>query len=249
MKFSEKVVIITGASRGIGFALSEEFLKQGAKLALCGSRPETAEQAAKKLRASYPNADILSIAVNVGDSNSVSQMVENVITQWGRIDILINNAGITSKTSLFDLSDEEFHKVLGTNLMGPFYAIREVGKHMKEQGFGSIINTSSVAGIYGGRMQSAYASSKAAVNGLTKSAAKELGPYGIRVNAVAPGVVKTDMVAEFVDERVQAGLQAMTPLGRIAEVRDLVGAYTYLASDDAAFTTGCILSVDGGLVL
>ena len=182
------------------------------------------------------------------DKESIKYVVESVIDRFGGIDILINNAGITSNISLLDSTDEEFYEMFDINFFGVVSLTREVVKHMKNTG-GSIINTSSMVGMYGGRNQSAYASSKFAINGLTKSLAKELGMYNIRVNAVAPGVVGTDMVKENVSEEMKQGLLRMTPLNKMAEPSDLAGAYLYLASDLSKFTTGTIIQVDGGLVM
>lgn len=248
MRLEQKIAIITGASRGIGFSIAEAFVREGAKIALCGSRQESAEKAAAKLRALYPNAEILPLGVDVTDSAAISAMVAKVVGQWGYIDILVNNAGVTSAKPLFEMTDEDFDSVIRINLSGPFKCTREVAKIMKERG-GSIINTSSMVGTYGGRMQSAYASSKFGVNGLTKSCAKELGVYGIRVNAVAPGVVSTDMMKNSVNEQMLEGLKRMTPLGRAANPDELAGAYVYLASDEASFTTGTLIHVDGGIVM
>ena len=176
-------------------------------------------------------------------------MAAAVMERWGRVDILVNNAGVTSTKQIFDMTDEDFDAVLRINLSGPFRCIRAVAGIMRRQRGGSIINTSSMVGTYVGKMQTDYSYSKFGVNGLTKSCAKELGPYGIRVNAVAPGVVGTDMVAQSVDDRMLAALQSLTPLGRMATPDELAGAYVYLASDDASFTTGTILHVDGGIVM
>lgn len=249
MKLDQKVAIITGASRGIGFAVAKAFIQEGARVALCGSRLDTAEHAAALLRKSYPEADILPIGVKVTDTAEIQAMVNAVTERWGRIDILVNNAGITSAKSILETEDEEFDAVLAINLSGPFRCIREVARVMKAQGSGCIINTSSMVGTYGGKNQSAYASSKFGINGLTKSCARELGPLGIRVNAVAPGVVKTDMVERSVTPQMLEGLRQITPLGRPAEAGELAGAYVYLASEDASFTTGTILHVDGGIVM
>lgn len=249
MKLQDKVALITGASRGIGFAVAAAFVKAGAKVALCGSRPESARRAAEQLTGQFPGAEILPLGVDVADTAAIERTVAAVVEKWGRIDVLVNNAGITSAKQIWDMSDEDFESVLRINLSGPFKFIRAVSKQMKEQGGGSIINTSSMVGTYGGKMQTAYSSSKFGVNGLTKSCAKELGPYNIRVNAVAPGVVGTDMVAGSVSETMLAGLKAVTPLGRMALPEELAGAYLYLASDEASFTTGTIMHVDGGIVM
>jgi 3-oxoacyl-[acyl-carrier protein] reductase/7-alpha-hydroxysteroid dehydrogenase len=182
------------------------------------------------------------------DSEDIKRVVSEVINKWGRIDVLINNAGITSNVSLLESTDEEFREMFDINFFGVVSLTREVVKYMKDTG-GSIINTSSMVGTYGGRNQSAYASSKFAINGLTKSLAKELGMYKIRVNAVSPGVVGTDMVRDNVSEEMKAGLMRMTPLARMAEPKDLAGIYLYLASDASTFTTGTIIGVDGGLIM
>ena len=249
MRLKNKVAIITGSTRGIGFAVAKAFIEEGAKVAICGSRLENAENAISKLRESYPKAKLLPIGVSVTDTDSVNQMVQSVMDEWGSIDILINNAGITNAKPTTEMTDEEFDSVIAIDLAGPFKCIRAVAKIMQKQGSGSIVNTSSMVGLYGSPCQASYASAKAGVIGLTKSCAKELGRYGIRVNAVAPGVVMTDMVAASVDERMMAGLQQLTPLGRAAQPEELAPAYVYLASDDASFTTGAILSVDGGIVM
>ena len=249
MKLQDKVAIVTGGSRGIGYAVAAAFVSEGAKVALCGSRAASAKKAAQKLCAQYPQAELLPLGVDVSSSSQVEAMAAAVMERWGRVDILVNNAGVTSTKQIFDMTDEDFDAVLRINLSGPFRCIRAVAGIMRRQGGGSIINTSSMVGTYGGKMQTAYSSSKFGVNGLTKSCAKELGPYGIRVNAVAPGVVGTDMVAQSVDDRMLAAPQSLTPLGRMATPDELAGAYVYLASDDASFTTGTILHVDGGIVM
>lgn len=217
-------------------------------MALCGSRMETAEAAVGKLKEAYPKATVIPVGANMSDGRSIAKMVMNVMNQLGAIDILVNNAGVTAAKPILDMTDADFDSLLAINLSGPFKCTREVVKYMKEHG-GSIINTSSMVSLYGSTNQSAYASSKSGINGLTKSCAKELGRYNIRVNAVAPGVVMTDMVAESVNEPMMAGLKKMTPLGRAANPDELAGAYVYLASDEAKFTTGAILSVDGGIVM
>lgn len=248
MRLQNKVAIITGASRGIGFSIAEAFVREGAKIALCGSRLESAQKAAEKLAQKYPHAEIMPVGVDVTDSAAISDMVSRVAARWGYIDVLVNNAGVTSAKQIFEMTDEDFDSVIRINLSGPFKCTREVAKIMKQRG-GSIINTSSMVGTYGGRMQTAYSSSKFGINGLTKSCAKELGVYGIRVNAVAPGVVATDMMKNSVNDQMLEGLKRVTPLGRAADPDELAGAYVYLASDDASFTTGTIIHVDGGIVM
>ncbi|MEA4854154.1 MAG: SDR family NAD(P)-dependent oxidoreductase [Christensenella sp.] len=248
MRLENKIAVITGASRGIGFSVAEAFIREGAKVALCGSRPESAEKAAFQLLERYPHAAILPIGVDVTNGGAIREMVSFVVQKWGYIDILVNNAGVTSTKQIFDMTDEDFDRVIRINLSGPFKCTREVAKIMRQHG-GSIINTSSMVGTYGGRMQTAYSSSKFGINGLTKSCAKELGAYGIRVNAVAPGVVATDMMKHSVTDQMLDGLKHMTPLGRAAGPDELAGAYVYLASEEASFTTGTIIHVDGGIVM
>lgn len=250
MNVENKVVLITGSSRGIGNAIAREFVKGGAKVVICGSKLENAESAVENIKKDLNVTDenLLPVGVNMKDSEEIKRVVELVINKWGRIDTLINNAGITSNVSLLDSTDEQFREMFDINFFGVVTLTREVVKYMKDTG-GSIINTSSMVGVYGGRNQSAYATSKFAINGLTKSLAKELGMYNIRVNAVAPGVVGTDMVKENVSEEMKAGLLRMTPLARMAEPKDLAGIYLYLASDVSNFTTGTIIQVDGGLIM
>lgn len=250
MNLENKVVLITGSTRGIGNSIARLFLENSAKVVICGSNIENAKKAVESIKADLGISDdsIMPVGLNMKDKESIREVVESVINRFGRIDVLINNAGITSNISLLDSTDEEFYEMFDINFFGVVSLTREVVKHMKETG-GSIINTSSMVGMYGGRNQSAYASSKFAINGLTKSLAKELGMYNIRVNAVAPGVVGTDMVKENVSEEMKQGLLRMTPLNKMAEPSDLAGAYLYLASDLSKFTTGTIIQVDGGLVM
>jgi len=250
MNVENKVVLITGSSRGIGNAIAREFAKEKAKVVVCGSKLENAIKATEEIEKDLNISDdyLLPIGLNIRDKEDIKRVVKEVITKWGRIDVLINNAGITSNVSLLDSTDEEFEEMFDINFFGVVSLTREVVKYMKNTG-GSIINTSSMVGTYGGRNQSAYAASKFAINGLTKSLAKELGMYNIRVNAVSPGVVGTDMVRENVSEEMKAGLLRMTPLARMAQPKDLAGIYLYLASDASSFTTGTIIGVDGGLIM
>lgn len=250
MKLENKVAIITGSSRGIGYEIAKLYLKEGAKVMICGSKDESALKAVSMLKEELNITDdfISGIGVNLKDNSSVERVVEETIKKFGKLDILVNNAGITSRESLTDADDEVFYNMFEINFYGPMRLIRASVPYMKENG-GSIINTSSMVGIYGSPNQAAYTSSKFAINGLTKACAKELGQYNIRVNAVAPGVVGTDMVAGNVTEEMKQGLIRMTPLRRMAGPEDLAGAYLYLASDEASFTTGAIIQVDGGLIM
>ena len=248
MRVKDKVIIVTGASRGIGYAVSDKLLSEGAKLVACASNQKNADKAVVALKGSHPNAMILGLGVNNNESKEVEKAVKKVHETFGKIDVLINNAGITTDVSFFDMTEEEFVNVMNVNVTGIFRWCKAVAPIMKDNDGGSIINTSSMVATFGQKSGCSYAASKAAVNGLTKSLAKELGQYGIRVNAVAPGVTKTDMVAAIPDKFIDA-LAAMTPLGRVGTPKELAGAYVYLASDESTFTNGTIIGVDGGLVM
>lgn len=244
-----KVAFITGSSRGIGKEIARLFLDNKAKVVICGSKLENAEKLENEFREEgYSKNAMMAVGINMTDNTSIQEAVQKTIANWGKIDILVNNAGITSHESLLDSKDEDFEKMFDVNVFGVVKVTREVVKYMKETG-GSIINTSSMVGIYGGKNQSAYSASKFAVNGLTISWAKELGSYNIRVNAVAPGVVETDMMKGSVNDKMKEMLVQMTPLHTMAQPSDLAGAYLYLASDAAKFTTGTIIKVDGGLTM
>lgn len=244
-----KVALITGSSRGIGYAIAKLFLEEKAKVVICGSKLDSALKACDTFSNEWYADNVMPLELNVSRPDTFNNVINKVIDKWGKIDILVNNAGITSNVSFTHSTSEEFMEMFKINFFGVVDLTREVVKHMKENGGGSIINTSSMVGINGGRGQTAYASSKSAINGLTISLAKELGGYNIRVNAVAPGVVGTDMMRDSVNDDMKKMLIGMTPLRKMASPEDLAGAYLYLASDRASFTTGTIIKVDGGLMM
>ncbi|MDO4501901.1 MAG: 3-oxoacyl-ACP reductase family protein [Coriobacteriia bacterium] len=245
MKLLEgKVAIITGGTRGIGFEIVRTFLENGAKVALCGSRQETADKAAAKLREENPEWEIEAIAPDLSDPASVKEAFTAVKDKWGRIDVLGNNAGISARDSLYEYDPEDFKRLMDLNVNSVFYGIQAVAPIMKEQGGGSIINTSSMVGRYGQPRGCAYPTSKFAVNGLTLSLARELAPDGIRVNAVSPGVTHTDMVDNLPESVIQP-LIASIPLGRMGTPKDIANAYLFLASDMSSYISGQILGVDG----
>ena len=248
MKLENKVAIITGSTKGIGYAIAEAYLKEGAKVVVTGLKDEVSE-ALKTLEEKYNSENILGLELDVTSTESIKNVVNKTIEKFQKIDILINNAGITSAKPLIETTDEEMEKMFQINTFGVFKFIREVAPYMIKQQSGSIINTSSMVANYGGIMQTPYASSKFAVNGITKSCAKELGRYNIRVNAVAPGAVMTDMTKNSTDDNTRQMLSKLTPLGRIANPSELAGAYLYLGSDDSTFTNGAIITVDGGIVI
>ena len=249
MRLKDKVAIITGSSTtGIGYAVAKSFVKEGAKVVICGSREEDTMDAKNRMAMECPNAEFLAIKVDVTKTEDVENLFKKTYEKWGKIDILVNNAGIAPAKPIENMSDSDFEIVMNVNTFGTFRCTREAVKYMKENG-GSIINTGSFVGIYGSPNQVAYSASKAAINGMTKSNAKELGKYKIRVNTIAPGVVMTDMVKDNCDDATIQRLNMMTPLGRGATTDDLVGMYVHLASDESVFTTGTIINIDGGLVM
>lgn len=243
-----KVAIVTGGTRGIGLAIVKKYLEAGATVVLCGSRRETAEKALKQLKEENPQVKADMIWPELGNIESVEEAFHSVYRKYGHIDILANNAGISQSTPFFNYSEAEFTKIMDLNVKSVFICTQVAAKLMKEQGSGCIINTSSMVSLYGQPSGFAYPASKFAVNGITKSLARELGKYHIRVNAVAPGVVKTDMVAQLPDEMIRPLVERI-PLGRMAEAEDIANAFLYLASDLAAYVSGSILSVDGAVIV
>lgn len=239
-----KVAVVTGGTRGIGFAIVKKFLENGAKVALCGSRQESADKAVAKLKEENPDWEVMGIAPTLTDPASVAEALDQVKEAWGRIDIMGNNAGVSARESIYDYDPEDFRKTIDLNVNAVFYCTQAAARIMKEQGGGVIINTSSMVSIYGQAAGCAYPASKFAVNGLTKSLGRELAPDNIRVNAVAPGITRTDMVSALPDEVIKP-LIATIPLGRMTEPEDIANAYLFLASDLASDVTGVVLSVDG----
>lgn len=244
MLLKNKCAIITGGTRGIGYAIAEKFIQNDASVAICGSRPETAEKAYNKLTADYPDARILALSPDLSDPESVKKAMETVKETFGSLDILVNNAGISARDSLYDYDPNNFKKIMDLNVSSIFVCAQAAAKIMKEQGGGVILNTSSMVSIYGQPSGVGYPTSKFAVNGLTKSLARELGPDHIRVNAVAPGITNTDMMQAVPKEIIEPLINAI-PLRRIGEPEDIANAFLYLASDMASYVTGVVLSVDG----
>jgi 3-oxoacyl-[acyl-carrier protein] reductase len=241
-RFSGKVALITGGARGIGRATAEAFAAEGARVIVADVAAEAAEATARAL-----GGGAVGLAVDVGDPASVKQMVAAALSRTERIDVLINNAGITRDASLLKMSDEAWDAVIGVNLSGTFYMTREVAPHMVARGSGAIVNASSVVGVYGNFGQTNYVATKSGVIGMTRVWARELGRKGIRVNAIAPGFIATDMTAKM-PEDVLDGMKKKTPLGRLGAPEDVAKAYLFLASDEASFINGQVLGVDGGLV-
>lgn len=239
-----KVAVVTGGTRGIGFEIVRKYLANGAKVVLFGSKQESVDKALQKLKEENSNWEVEGKFPKLTDAVEVEQAIAAVKEKFGRIDILVNNAGISQSTPLYNYTPEEFDKVIDLNVKAVFYAILPTAKIMKEQGGGCIINTSSMVSISGQPAGVGYPASKFAVNGITISLARELGKDNIRVNAVAPGVTRTDMVAALPEATVKA-ISAKIPLGRAGEPEEVANAFLYLASDMASYVTGEILSVDG----
>ncbi len=244
MRLEDKVAIITGGSRGIGLATVEAFLKEGAKVALTASSQESADRAVAKILERNPQAPVMGIAPNLASLDSVESEFTKVMERFGGIDILVNNAGMSDSTPLDAYTEEGFENVMDLNVKGVFNASKVAAKYMKEKSGGAILNTSSVVSIYGQPSGCAYPTSKFALNGLTLSLARELGPYGIRVNAVAPGITETDMM-KAVPKEVIEPLIAQIPLRRLGQPQDIANAFVFLASDEASYITGVVLRVDG----
>lgn len=244
MMLKNKVAIVTGGTRGIGFAVVKKFIENGAAVSLWGSRQETVDQALEQLKELYPDAKISGKYPSLKDTAQVTAMINQVKEEFGAVDILVNNAGISQSTSFYNYQPEEFQKIVDLNVTAVFNCSQAAAKIMKEQGGGVILNTSSMVSIYGQPSGCGYPASKFAVNGLTKSLARELGCDNIRVNAVAPGITRTDMVAALPEAVIKPLIETI-PLGRVGEPEDIANAFLFLASDMASYVTGEILSVDG----
>lgn len=242
-----KVAVVTGGTRGIGYAIVKKYLENGAKVVLFGSRQETVDKALASLKEENPAWEVEGACPSLTDAKAVADELKAVYEKYGKIDILVNNAGVSDSTPTLNCEPEHFQKVIDLNVNAVFNAIQPVVAMMKEQGGGCIISTSSMVSRYGQPSGVAYPASKFAVNGLTTSLARELGPYGIRVNAVAPGITKTDMVAALPKEMIDP-LIARIPLRRVGEPEDIANACLFLASDLASYVTGEVLSVDGAMM-
>ncbi len=243
MRFENKVVMVTGGAAGIGLVTAQNFAKEGAKIAICDVNPEAGEAAARALgpEASFEKVD-------VADSTAVSSWVEAVFERYGQIDVLVNNAGITRDSLIMRMKEADWDAVISINLKSAFNCIKAVSKIMVKQRSGRIINLASVVGVMGNPGQANYVASKAGMIGLTKTVARELGARGITVNAVAPGFIETDMTA-VLPEKAKEAMLSMIPLQRAGIPQDVADTITFLASDQAAYITGQVMHVTGGMYM
>lgn len=244
MRLNNKIAVITGGSRGIGYATAEAFLREGATVIITASTLENAERAAQKLRANHSDAKVVGISPDLTNIESVRSAFAQIEEEFGRIDILVNNAGVSESTPITMYTEDIFNKVIDLNVKAVFNATHAVVEGMVARGKGVILNTSSMVSVYGQPSGLAYPTSKFAVNGMTISLGRELGPKGIRVNAVAPGITETDMM-RAVPKEVVDPLIAQIPLRRLGKPEDIANAFVFLASDEAAYITGVVLQVDG----
>lgn len=238
-----KVAVITGGTRGIGFATAKKFLENEAKIVLLGSKQETVEKAIKELKQINSSYEVIGFYPNLSSKEEMNEVFKKVKEIYCRIDILINNAGISSKTKIEDYSEEEYDKITNLNIKSVFNCSKQIIPYLKETK-GVILNTSSMVSIYGQPSGVMYPTTKFAVNGITKSLARELAPQGIRVNAVAPGIINTDMVAKLPKEMIEPLIKTI-PFGRIGEPEDIANAFLFLSSNLSSYITGVVLSVDG----
>lgn len=244
MRLKNKVAVITGGSRGIGFATADRFLTEGAVVIITASRPDSAQKGADRLKELHPGASVEGISPDLSSLENVRAAFSDIVSRYGRIDILVNNAGVSESTPFTEYTEEAFDKVMALNVKGVFNATKAASEFMIAQGSGVVLSTSSMVSIYGQPSGIAYPASKFAVNGLTVSLARELGPKGIRVNAVAPGITETDMMKAVPKEIIDPMIRQI-PLRRLGQPEDIANAFVFLASDEASYITGVVLSVDG----
>ncbi|MDD2980878.1 MAG: SDR family NAD(P)-dependent oxidoreductase [Hespellia sp.] len=243
-EFEGKVVVISGGSRGIGLATVKKLLGYGAKVCFLSHYEETGKKAMDELMAINPDYEVMTFHPDLCDYKQVKEMYAAVEEKWGKVDVLINNAGVDSGIFLSKMKKSDWNAVMDVNINAMFTMCKYGVEHMYKKKGGAIVNTASVAGVYGSSMGLPYPVSKAAVIGLTKSLAGELAPFKIRVNAVAPGVVDTDMVAGL-NDIARKSIGKTIPLGRMAEADELANAICFLASGAASYITGTVLQVDG----
>ena len=239
-----KIAVVTGGTRGIGYAIVKKFLENGAKVIIFGSKEESVNKAIEELKKENSSYIVDGAWPKLESLESVQNIFDDIVSKYGKIDILVNNAGISAMDKIYDYKEEEFDKIMDLNVKSVFNCSRAVVSYMKENGGGVILNTSSMVSIYGQPSGCGYPASKFAVNGLTKSLARELGKDNIRVNAVAPGVTLTDMMKNVPESVIEPIIKGI-PLGRFGTPEDIANDFLFLASDMASYITGVVLSVDG----
>lgn len=246
MRLKEKVAIVTGAGRGIGEATAKKYASEGAVVIVADVMEEEINRTVNEIKEA--GGEAIGMVVDVTNLQQVEKMVSDAVEKFGKVDIVVNNAGITADAQLIKMEESQWDRVIDVNLKGVYLVGQAAAKQMKEQKSGVILNASSVVGLYGNFGQTNYAATKWGVIGMTKTWAKELGRFGIRVNAVAPGFIMTPMVQKM-PEKVIEMMKDKSPLKDLGQPEDIANAYTFLASDEARFITGTVLSVDGGVVL
>lgn len=245
-RLADKVAVITGGADGIGKATALRFSAEGATAVIWDMNEEKGTKLCEEIRSEGGKADFFK--VNVADYQQVESTAAEVLAKFGKIDILINNAGITRDASLKKMTPELWQQVIDVNLSGVFYCTKAISPFMADRGYGRIVTTSSVVGLYGNFGQTNYVATKAGVIGMTKTWARELGRKGVTANAVAPGFISTEMVA-LMPENVLASMREKVPLGRLGKPEEIAAAFVFLASDEAAYVNGAVLSVDGGITI
>jgi 3-oxoacyl-[acyl-carrier protein] reductase len=245
-RLADKVAIVTGGAGGIGKATAIRFAQEGASIAIWDLQEEKGHEVAKSL--TEMGVKSIFYKVNTAQSASVAEAVAAVLADFGKIDILINNAGITRDATLMKMTEEQFDMVIDVNLKGVYNCTKMVAPHMVERGYGRIVQASSVVGLYGNFGQTNYAATKAGVIGMTKVWARELGRKGVTVNAVAPGFINTEMVAAM-PEKVVSMMKEKVPMARLGNPEEVANVYLFLASDEASYVNGAVISVDGGTVV
>ena len=246
MRLKHKVCIITGAAQGIGAATAEKFAREGAIVIVCDRRADAIDEVVARCQAI--GAQAAGFVVDVTQRAQIDAMVDAVQERFGRIDVLVNNAGITQDARLVKMTNEQFDAVIDVNLRGVFHAAQAVAPLMIEQGSGVILNASSVVGLYGNFGQTNYAASKFGVIGFTKTWSRELGPKGVRVNAVAPGFIDTPIL-KSIPEKVLQHMREQVPLHRLGRPEEIANVYAFLASDEASYINGAVIEVSGGMTV
>ena len=246
MRLVDKVAIITGGGQGIGLATAIKFAQEGARVAVCDINEEAASAAARTINDG--GGDAISFRIDVTDKDSIARMVQGVMAKWGRIDTLVNNAGIVQDAQFRKMTEEQFDRVIDVNLKGVYNCTKAVVNIMLEQNSGCILNASSIVGLYGNFGQTNYAATKFAVIGMVKTWARELGRKGIRANAICPGFIETPILKTMPDKVIRM-MEDKVPLGRLGRPEEIANCYAWLASDEASYINGAVIEVSGGVTI